>query len=79
MTTLAVQLGPRANETQAVRPFTPSLIQLASDLTEALADAPDLHDDIPILAGTKLCRPIGKRQFQLELNEVFALRHRRVW
>ena len=77
--TVAVQLGPRANGTQAVRSYTPSLLQLAADLSEALAESPDLHDDIPLPEGMKLCRPTEKRQFQLELNEAYALRHRRVW
>ena len=79
MSTVAVQFGPRANGSQAIRSFTPSLLQLASDLQEALADSPDLHDDIPLPAGMKLCRPTAERQFQIELNEAFALRHRRVW
>ena len=55
------------------------MLQLASDLSEASSDSLDMHYDIPLPDGMMLCPLTGKRQFQLELNEAFALRHRRVW
>ena len=79
MTSVAVQLGLRANGAQAVRPYAPSLLQLSVELAEALADSPDLHDDIPIPAGMKLVKPTAHRQFQLELSEAFMSRFRRIY
>ena len=51
----------------------------AAELTDDLADSPDLAQDIPIPKGMLLHHPTEHQQLQLELSPSFAPRHRRVW